>query len=78
MRVYLIMDKFKVVLQPAEEGGYNVIVLGLPGCFTQGATRKEALTNAREAIECHIESLRQDGINLHKLPKASIAVISLQ
>ncbi|MFH1055650.1 MAG: type II toxin-antitoxin system HicB family antitoxin [Candidatus Altiarchaeota archaeon] len=69
--------KYKVVLQPAEEGGYTVIVLGLPGCFTQGNTKEEALRNAREAIECHLDSLRQDGVKPDKLPKAYIDVVSL-
>jgi len=72
-----MMSKYKIVLQPAEEGGYNVIVLGLPGCFTQGDTKKEALTNAREAIECHLVGLRNDGIKPDSLPRASIAVVSV-
>jgi predicted RNase H-like HicB family nuclease len=72
-----MMVKYRVVLQPADEGGYNVIVLGLPGCFTQGGSREEALRNAREAIECYLDSLRQDGIDPDKLPKASIATVSL-
>jgi len=71
------MSEYKVVLQPAEEGGYNVIVLGLPGCFTQGDTREQALKNAREAVECHLECLRRDGIDPSKLPKASLATVSV-
>jgi predicted RNase H-like HicB family nuclease len=72
-----MMSKYRIVLQPDEDGGYNVIVLGLPGCFTQGETKKEALANAREAIECHLASLRNDGIKPDYLPKASIAVVSV-
>jgi predicted RNase H-like HicB family nuclease len=72
-----MMKKYKVVLEPAEEGGYNVIVLGLPGCFTQGDTREEALKNAKDAIQCHITGLRADGIDPDKLPTPSIATISV-
>ena len=50
--------KFNVVLEPAEEGGFNVSVPALDGCFTQGDTEEEALKNAKEAIQCHLEALR--------------------
>jgi antitoxin HicB len=52
---------YTVVLEPAEEGGYNVSVPALPGCFTQGETLEEALAMAKEAISCHITALRKDG-----------------
>lgn len=47
--------KFKVVLEPAEEGGYVVYVPSLPGCISEGDTRKEALKNIKEAIELYLE-----------------------
>jgi predicted RNase H-like HicB family nuclease len=50
---------FNVVLENAEEGGYNVIVPALDGCFTQGDTEAEALENAKEAILCYIEGLEK-------------------
>jgi antitoxin HicB len=49
--------KFVVLLEKAEEGGYNVTVPALDGCFTQGDTQKEALENAKEAISCYLEGL---------------------
>lgn len=52
---------YTVVFQPAEEGGYNVSVPALPGCFTQGETLDEARKMAREAIELCVESLQTDG-----------------
>lgn len=55
------MAKYRVVLVPEAQGGYSVLVPALPGCFTQGETRDEALEMAREAISLHIESLRADG-----------------
>jgi len=51
--------KFLVMLQPAEEGGYNVSVPALDGCFTQGETEEEALSNVREAIVCYLEGLEK-------------------
>jgi antitoxin HicB len=51
--------KFYVVLEPAEEGGFNVTVPALDGCFTEGETEEEALQNAREAILCYLEGLEK-------------------
>lgn len=51
--------KFMVVLDPAEEGGFNVSVPALDGCFTQGETEEEALENAKEAILCYLEGLEK-------------------
>jgi len=49
--------KFNIVLEKADEGGYNVRVPALDGCFTQGDSLKEALANAKEAIFCYLEGL---------------------
>jgi antitoxin HicB len=51
--------KFNVVLEQAEEGGYNVSVPALDGCFTQGETVEDALKNAKEAIICYLEGLEK-------------------
>lgn len=47
--------KIKVVLEPAEEGGYTVFVPSLPGCISEGNTLEEALQNIKEAIELYLE-----------------------
>ncbi len=44
---------------PASFGAY---VPDLPGCIAVGDTREEVLTLIREAIEFHIEGLREDGV----------------
>jgi predicted RNase H-like HicB family nuclease len=51
--------KFMVMLEPAEEGGFNVSVPALDGCFTQGETEEESLKNAKEAILCYLEGLEK-------------------
>jgi predicted RNase H-like HicB family nuclease len=43
---------------PASYGAY---VPDLPGCVATAATREEVVRLIQEAIEFHIESLRQDG-----------------
>ena len=41
--------KYRIALHQSEEG-YSVSVPGLPGCWSQGATEKEAVENIRDAI----------------------------
>jgi predicted RNase H-like HicB family nuclease len=41
--------RYKIALLETEEG-YSVSVPGLPGCWSQGATEKEALENIQDAI----------------------------
>lgn len=53
--------EYTVLIHTAEEGGYWVEVPALPGCFSQGETLDEALSNAQEAIELHLESLQEEG-----------------
>lgn len=48
--------KFKVLIQPGEQSGFVVSIPALPGCWSQGATREEALANIREAAEGWIEA----------------------
>ncbi len=51
------MPTRQVILHPAEEGGFWVDVPSLPGCFSQGETKEEALENIKEAIALHIEDM---------------------
>lgn len=51
--------KFRIIVEPDEDGVFVATVPSLPGCVSQGATRAEALGNVREAIEGYVESLRE-------------------
>jgi len=52
---------YTVIIHKAEEGGYWAEVPALPGCFSQGETVEEVLKNVREAIEAHLQALREEG-----------------
>ena len=52
---------YHVVLKPDPEGGYVAVVPAFPGCYGQGETAAEALSNAREAILLAIEDMREHG-----------------
>jgi len=47
--------KFRIVLEPSDEGGYTVTVPALPGCISEGDTLEEAVRNIKEAIELYLE-----------------------
>ena len=47
--------KFRVVVHPAEEGGFWVEIPALAGCISEGETLEEALANIREAAEGWLE-----------------------
>jgi len=51
--------KFSILLEPTEEGGFNVSVPALDGCFTQGDTEELAMENAKEAIQTYLEGLEK-------------------
>ena len=53
--------KFRIIIDADEDGAFAATVPSLPGCVSQGATRSEALSNIREAIEGCLESLRERG-----------------
>ena len=66
--------KYKVVLEPQEEGGYSVYAPSLPGCVSQGETAEEAVANIKEAIEVCLESLKERGVLLPQVEKSEVAV----
>jgi predicted RNase H-like HicB family nuclease len=42
--------------------GYSAYVPDLPGCITTGATLEETELLMKEAIEFHLDGLREDGL----------------
>lgn len=52
--------KYVVILEegPKSWGAY---VPDLPGCVAAGETREEAMQMIREAIEFHLEGMKEDG-----------------
>lgn len=52
--------KYLVIIEPTATG-YSAYSPDLAGCVSTGATREECEVNMREAIEFHLEGLREDG-----------------
>lgn len=56
--------RYPVVIHKDELSDFGVSVPDIPGCYSAGSTYDEALTNAIEAIECHLEGLLMDNESL--------------
>ncbi len=56
MEAIINQERAILILEKAEDG-YWVTVQDLPGCYSQGSTIKEAITNTRDAIKEHISDL---------------------
>ncbi|MGC1306132.1 MAG: type II toxin-antitoxin system HicB family antitoxin [Phormidesmis sp.] len=52
--------RYPVVIYKDIDSDYGVTVPDLPGCFSAGTSIDEALEEAVEAIECHVEGLLID------------------
>ena len=52
---------YAALFEPAEEGGYNVSVPDIPGCFTCGDTMAESISMAEDALSMMLASYEDDG-----------------
>ena len=53
--------RYLVVVEKGQTS-FGAHVPDLPGCIAVGETKEEVLTLIREAIEFHIEGLKEDGM----------------
>ena len=56
--------RYTVIIESGRESGYVAVCPALPGCVSQGRTKREARKNTREAIEVYIEALLEDGLSV--------------
>lgn len=49
----------RIILFQDEDGVYVAECLDLPGCISQGSTRKDAMKNIKDAIKGYLESLKK-------------------
>ena len=53
--------RFLIVIEKTERN-YSAYAPDLPGCVATGASVEETEKNMHEAIEMHIEGLKEDGL----------------
>lgn len=51
--------KYRILIEQDEDGIFVAQCSSLPGCISQGKTRKEALQNIQDAIKGYVTSLDQ-------------------
>ena len=51
--------RYAVVIEQSETG-FSAFVLDVPGCVATGATVEETKVAIREALEFHLDDMRQD------------------
>jgi predicted RNase H-like HicB family nuclease len=57
--------RYAVVIEKGERN-YSAYVPDLPGCASVGDTLEETKAAVREAIEFHLEGMREDGLPIPK------------
>ena len=55
--------KYLIIIEKSETG-YSAYSPDLPGCISTGSTTEETEKNMREAIEFHIDGLREEGYEI--------------
>jgi len=57
------MQKFLIVIEKAKKN-YSAYSPDLPGCIATGQTVEEVEKNIYEAIEMHLEGMKEDNISI--------------
>ena len=56
---------FAIAIEPGDDNhAFGVVVPDIDGCFSAGDTLEEAIFNAKEAINAHLELLFDDGLDI--------------
>jgi predicted RNase H-like HicB family nuclease len=61
------MKKYLIIVEKTETG-YSAFSPDIPGCGSTGETKEEVERNIQEAIEFHLEGLRNEG---YEVPEPS-------
>jgi predicted RNase H-like HicB family nuclease len=59
------MRRFLIIIEKAD-GNYSAYSPDLPGCIAAGKTKEQAAANMHEAIELHIQGLKEDHLPIPK------------
>ena len=67
--------KYAVVIEKGPNS-FGAYVPDLPGCIAAGETRTEALRLIQEAIELHLQDLREQGESVPS-PSSTVEIVSV-
>ena len=67
--------KYLIILEKTSTG-YSAYSPDLPGCVSAGDTTEETEANMRQAIEFHIEGMREDGLPI-PIPQSRASYVEI-
>jgi predicted RNase H-like HicB family nuclease len=67
--------RYAIVIE-AGEGNFRAYVPDLPGCVTTGDTLEKVRALIREAIEFHLDGMREDGAPI-PIPSSRVAYVEI-
>jgi predicted RNase H-like HicB family nuclease len=68
------VNKFIIIIEKTETG-FSAYSPDIPGCVSTGASRREVEVNMKEAVEFHLDGLREEG---YPLPEPSSESVYLE
>ena len=67
--------RYAIVIEKAD-GNFSAYVPDLPGCIATGATVEETEASIREAIEFHLDGMREDGVAI-PIPSSRVEYVDV-
>lgn len=67
--------KYLIIIEPTGTG-FSAYSPDVPGCASTGATREECEANMRDAIDFHLDGLREEGEPIPQ-PSTSAAFVEV-
>ena len=68
------MMQYTAIIEKEPNTNWGAYVPDLPGCVAVGATREEVERLIREAIELHLQGMREDGESIPEPHSAALVV----
>ncbi len=69
------MSRYLIIIEPTDTG-FSAYSPDLPGCIATGQTRSDVEQKMKEAIEFHLDGLRQEGLPV-PVPRSEIAYCNI-
>jgi predicted RNase H-like HicB family nuclease len=68
--------RFPIIVE-GDQDGYFVTCPALQGCYSQGETYEEAITNIKDAIRLHIEDRQASGEEILQPASVSLSTVEV-
>jgi predicted RNase H-like HicB family nuclease len=66
--------QYTIILEQGKKNNYGASVPDLPGCIAVGETKREVLQLIQEAVEFHLEGLKEDGLPIPSPHCSSVTI----